>query len=191
MQRAALTMLQEIENLDTLTGLEELWLGKNKITEIKGLNALSNLKILSIQSNRLTAITGLEKLANLEELHISHNLISKLSGLEHNTNLRVIDISSNPIEHLEGLTHLKHLEELWASNTKLSSFQEVERELRDKEELQTVYFEGTPLQRENMVLYRNKIRLALPQIKQIDASESLSIFFFNCLLIAHIAYVKA
>lgn len=26
---------QEIENLDTLTALEELWLGKNKITEMK------------------------------------------------------------------------------------------------------------------------------------------------------------
>lgn len=30
-----LTEVQEIENLDTLTGLEELWLGKNKITELK------------------------------------------------------------------------------------------------------------------------------------------------------------
>lgn len=26
---------QEIENLETLTALEELWLGKNKITEMK------------------------------------------------------------------------------------------------------------------------------------------------------------
>ena len=28
-------MVQEIENLETLTGLEELFLGNNKITEIK------------------------------------------------------------------------------------------------------------------------------------------------------------
>jgi Leucine-rich repeat (LRR) protein len=28
-------ILQDIENLDDLTALEELWLGKNKITEIK------------------------------------------------------------------------------------------------------------------------------------------------------------
>jgi len=27
--------MQDIENLETLTGLEELWLGKNKIIEIK------------------------------------------------------------------------------------------------------------------------------------------------------------
>jgi protein phosphatase 1 regulatory subunit 7 len=30
-----LTMWQEIENIDHLTALEELWLGKNKITELK------------------------------------------------------------------------------------------------------------------------------------------------------------
>lgn len=30
-----LTSGQEIENLDTLTNLEELWLGKNKIVEIQ------------------------------------------------------------------------------------------------------------------------------------------------------------
>ncbi len=28
-------LLQEIENLDTLKGLEQLWLGQNKITELK------------------------------------------------------------------------------------------------------------------------------------------------------------
>ncbi|KAF2107118.1 hypothetical protein BDV96DRAFT_589723 [Lophiotrema nucula] len=162
--------VRSIENLETLTGLEELWLGKNKITEIKGLDTLSNLKILSIQSNRLTAITGLEKLANLEELHISHNALTEISGLDSNRKLRVIDVSANPIEHLTGLSQLKHLEELWASNCKLGSFAEVEKELRDKEELQTVYFEGNPLQTNQRALYRNKVKLALPQIVQIDAT---------------------
>ncbi|KAF2875230.1 hypothetical protein BDV95DRAFT_564617 [Massariosphaeria phaeospora] len=162
--------VRSIENLETLTCLEELWLGKNKITEIKGLDTLTNLKILSIQSNRLTAITGLSNLSNLEELHISHNLLKDLSGLEGNTNLRVIDISSNPIEHLSGLQNQKHLEELWASYCKLSSIDEIEKELRHKEELQTVYFEGNPLQLAQRALYRNKVKLALPQIVQIDAT---------------------
>ncbi|KAH8704587.1 hypothetical protein GQ44DRAFT_511517 [Phaeosphaeriaceae sp. PMI808] len=162
--------VREISGLETLTGLEELWLGKNKITEVKGLNTLTNLKILSIQSNRLRSITGLESLINLEELHISHNLLTEISGLEKNISLRVIDISANPIEHLTGLDGLTHLTEFWASNCKISSFQEVEKELRDKEELETVYFEGNPLQRNQPALYRNKVRLALPQIVQIDAT---------------------
>lgn len=168
-----LTARQEIHNLETLTGLEQLWLGKNKITELKGLDTLSNLKILSIQSNRLTSLAGLSKLQNLEELYVSHNAIREIaeSDLQENTNLRVIDISSNPIEHLTGLKTLKHLQEFWASNCQLSDFNEVEKQLKDKQELETVYFEGNPLQRSQPVLYRNKVRLALPQIRQIDASE--------------------
>ncbi|GIK02361.1 hypothetical protein Aspvir_006410 [Aspergillus viridinutans] len=162
--------IREIENLDTLTSLEELWLGKNKITEMKNLDALSNLRIISIQSNRLTSITGLSSLKNLEELYLSHNAVTDLSGLESNTSLRVLDFSNNQVSKLEHISHLKNLEELWASNNELSSFEEVERELKDKEKLQTVYFEGNPLQTKGPAVYRNKVRLALPQIMQIDAT---------------------
>ena len=155
-----------------MTGLEQLWLGKNKITELKGLDTLTNLKILSIQSNRLTSLAGLSKLKNLEELYVSHNAIKEIdeSDLKENTNLTVVDISSNPIQHLTGLETLEHLQEFWASNCQLSDFNEVERQLKDKKELETVYFEGNPLQKAQPVLYRNKVRLALPQIKQIDAT---------------------
>ncbi|KAL1605119.1 protein phosphatase regulatory subunit Sds22 [Paraconiothyrium brasiliense] len=163
--------IREIQNLETLTGLEQLWLGKNKITELKGLDTLTNLKILSIQSNRLTSLAGLSKLQNLEELYVSHNAISEIAHLEENSNLHVFDISSNPIQHLKGLENLKHLQEFWASNCQLGDFNEVEKQLKDKEELETVYFEGNPLQKSQPVLYRNKVRLALPQIRQIDASK--------------------
>ncbi|PWY82860.1 NIF-domain-containing protein [Aspergillus heteromorphus CBS 117.55] len=162
--------IKEIENLDTLEALQELWLGKNKISELKNLDALSNLRILSIQSNRLTKISGLSKLKNLEELYVSHNAITDLAGLEENTSLRVLDFSNNQVSKLEHLSHLKQLEELWASNNQLANFDEVERELRDKENLQTVYFEGNPLQLRAPALYRNKVRLAIPHIMQVDAT---------------------
>jgi protein phosphatase 1 regulatory subunit 7 len=96
--------------------------------------------------------------------------LTSISGLSSNTSLRVIDISANPIDHLTGLETLAKLEELWASWCKLDSFEEVEKQLGDKEELETVYFEGNPLQIKNQVLYRNKVRLALPRVKQIDAT---------------------
>jgi protein phosphatase 1 regulatory subunit 7 len=135
---------------------------------------LTNLKILSIQSNRLTSISDLSALTSLEELHISHNAITSLDGIQNNSTLRVIDISANPITKLEGLEKLKNLEEFWASYCKFDSFDDVETQLKDKDELQTVYFEGTPLQLRQPALYRNKVKLALPRIKQIDASKSLS-----------------
>lgn len=162
--------IREIENIDHLTALEELWLGKNKITELKNLSTLTNLKILSIQSNRLTKIEGLENLTSLEEFYISHNALTEISGLENNKNLRVLDISNNQISKLENLSHLPHIEELWASNNKFSSFEEVEKELSGMEDLVTVYFEGNPLQREAATTYRNKVKLALPRVKQIDAT---------------------
>lgn len=142
---------------------------------IQNIDALTNLKIISLPSNRLTSISGLSNLPNLEELYVSHNAITAISGLENNTNLRVLDISNNQISKLENLAHLSHLEEFWASNNQFASFDEVERELRDKEELKTVYFEGNPLQTKSPALYRNKVRLALPQIQQIDASK----FYFS------------
>ncbi|CAI6337298.1 unnamed protein product [Periconia digitata] len=162
--------IREIQNLDTLTGLEQLWLGKNKITELKGLSNLTNLKILSIQSNRLTSMSGISGLTSLEELYVSHNAITDTTGLENNANLQIIDISSNPIEHLTNIKHLSKLEEFWASNCKLGSFEEIEQELGPLKELQTVYFEGNPLQRRQPALYRNKVKLAVPHVKQIDAT---------------------
>jgi protein phosphatase 1 regulatory subunit 7 len=152
------------------------------------------LKILSIQSNRLTRLEGLDSLLNLQEVYVSHNALTEISGLDNNvvypihapflflfphetnscrtqTSLHVLDISNNQISNLVNIAHLKNLEELWASNNKLSSFEEVERELRDKEGLNTVYFEGNPLQLSNRVTYRNKMRLTLPQVMQIDASK--------------------
>ncbi|KAI4196427.1 MAG: hypothetical protein LQ350_006572 [Teloschistes chrysophthalmus] len=166
----AANRIREIENLEGLKSLEELWLGKNKITELKNVSSLSNLKILSIQSNRLPAITGLSSLANLEELYISHNALTSITGLEHNPKLRVLDISNNRISQLTNLKHLEALEELWASSNSLSSFEEIEKELGGMRGLDTVYFEHNPLQTKNPALYRNKVRLALPQVKQIDAT---------------------
>ena len=144
--------------------------GCSLLIQRQNISHLSNLKILSIQSNRLPKMSGLSALGNLEELYISHNALTEISGLENNTNLRVLDISNNQITHLTNLKNQKHLEELWASSNLIMSFEEVEGELADKKELNTVYFEMNPLQLKNPALYRNKVRLALPQVQQIDAS---------------------
>ncbi|KAJ9616811.1 protein phosphatase regulatory subunit Sds22 [Cladophialophora chaetospira] len=168
----AANRLREIENLDSLTQLKELWLGKNKITEITNLSPLTNLRLLDLKSNRLTSLSGLSTLTNLEELYVSHNAISSITAdsLATNKKLRVLDISNNKISHLENISHLTELEELWASSNQLADFREVERELKDKENLETVYFEMNPLQLAGPAVYRNKVRLAVPQVKQIDAT---------------------
>ncbi|KAK9366807.1 hypothetical protein V1509DRAFT_628580 [Lipomyces kononenkoae] len=163
--------LRELENLDGLTGLTQLWVGKNKITRLQNLGGLKNLKILSIQANRIVKLENLEELEALEELYISHNGIERIEGLDRNKNLRILDISNNGIQHLENLKHLGNLEELWASYNKLESFEEIEEQLKGILTLETVYFEGNPLQLKDPTTYRNKVRLHLgPGLQQIDAT---------------------
>ncbi|KAK0376468.1 protein phosphatase 1 regulatory subunit SDS22 [Colletotrichum limetticola] len=163
--------IRVLQNLDSLKKLEELWVAKNKITELTGLGGLSNLRLLSIQSNRIRDLAPLAEVPGLEELYISHNALTSLAGIEKSEKLRVLDISNNAVASVKGLAPLKNLEELWASYNQIGDFNEVEKELKDKEHLTTVYFEGNPLQLRGPAVYRNKVRLALPQLSQIDASE--------------------
>ncbi|KAK0748002.1 hypothetical protein B0T21DRAFT_406557 [Apiosordaria backusii] len=162
--------IREITNISHLTALEELWVAKNKITTLNGLSGLSSLRLLSIQSNRIRDLSPLKEIPHLEELYISHNALESLSGIENNTALRILEISNNQIKSLKGLGPLKDLEELWASYNQIGDINEVERELGDKQGLTTVYFEGNPLQLRGPAVYRNKVRLALPQVRQIDAT---------------------
>lgn len=171
MLELAANRIRELEGLDALTNLRELWLGKNKITEIRNISHLKQLRLLDIKNNRLTKIDGLDQLPGLEELYISHNALEEIGdGLRENKKLRVLDVSSNRITHITGLDGLSELEEFWASGNEIGDFREVERQLGDKKALETVYFEHNPLQSAAPALYRNKIRLALPQVKQIDAT---------------------
>lgn len=154
-----------------MPSIEQLWLGKNRIPKFQNLDSLVNLRVLSIQSNRITKFEGLDKLVNLEELYVSHNGIEKIENLENNTKLTVLDVTSNRLEKLENLSHLKNLTDFWCSYNKISSFDEVHRELGNLPELDTVYFEGNPLQTSNPTAYRRKLRLNLGEsITKIDAT---------------------
>lgn len=136
------------------------------------MGGLKNLKSLSIQSNRLTKIEGLEELHNLEEIYMSHNAIAKIEGFEHNLKLNTIDIANNLISRIENLSHLPNLEEFWANNNQFDNdcYDQIEKELGTIKTLETVYLEGNPMQLKNRATYRNKIKLSLPNIKQIDAT---------------------
>ncbi|WWC62657.1 uncharacterized protein I303_105254 [Kwoniella dejecticola CBS 10117] len=162
--------IRTIENLDALVKLEELWLGKNKIRALENLSTFASLRILSLQSNRITKIENLEGLTSLEELYLSHNGLTKIEGLEKNTKLKTLDIGNNMIEEIEGVSHLSELEEFWASYNQIPNLQALDSQLAPLKNLETVYLEGNPCQKNDMAGYRRKIILALPQIKQIDAT---------------------
>ena len=59
---------------------------------------------------------------------------------------------------------------LQISHNQLSDLQEIERELKSVSTLETIYLEGNPCQAKEGAHYRRKVILALPQIKQLDAT---------------------
>ncbi|KAM5538539.1 hypothetical protein V8D89_007872 [Ganoderma adspersum] len=162
--------LRKLEGLEGLVNLEELWVGKNKITKLENLGAVKKLRILSIQSNRITKIEGLESLENLEEFYISHNGVQRIEGLENNVKLRTIDLGNNFVERLEGVSHLTKLEELWINDNKIATLQDIEPQLKHIETLETIYLERNPVQASEGAAYRRKLILLLPQIQQLDAT---------------------
>lgn len=164
--------IEEInEGLHQLTSLTQLWLGKNRIHKLQNLSSLTNLRVLSIQSNRITKIEGLEMLVNLEELYLSHNGIAKIENLDNNKNLQVLDMTSNKLTSLDNMSHLTKLTDFWCSYNQISDFEQIRRELGKLPELDTVYFEGNTIQRENPTAYRRKLRLNLgPSLTKIDAT---------------------
>lgn len=162
--------IRSIEGLEGLVNLEELWLGKNKITKLQGFETLKSLRVLSIQSNRITKLENLEELTNLEELYISHNGLETIEGLGKNVKLRTLDVSGNTVRAVAGISHLTELEEFWASDNQVATLNDLERELGGTKTLSTIYLERNPCERDDPTGYRRKIMLALPQVQQIDAT---------------------
>jgi len=55
----------------------------------------------------------------------------------------------------------------------------LDKELGSISSLTTIYLEGNPCQVNNMSTYRRKVMLALPQLKQIDATW---VYNYTCLM---------
>lgn len=84
----------------------------------------------------------------------------------------MLDVSGNKITRIEGLQGLNQLEEFWANDNLIDTFQGLEEHLGPKNcpKLETIYLEGNPVQKTEGAAYRRKIILNCPQISQIDAT---------------------
>ncbi|MCQ9328821.1 leucine-rich repeat domain-containing protein [Pelistega suis] len=118
-----------LDELSTLTNLEELNLSNNLLSDgnmeyFESLTKLTALKKLDLSNNRFDAESGatvlgkIAQLSNLEELDFNGNRLSDcdLSALSKLTNLRKLDLGYNDLESFAGcldkLAHLRNLEKL-------------------------------------------------------------------------------
>jgi len=115
--------ISEIQGLDKLSNLHELYLSGNQITEIKGLDALVNLKKLYLIGNQITEIKGLESLTELQLLYLKRNEITKIKELKELKNLKILNLGQNQISKIEGLHDLTSLQELFLNKNQITDIQ--------------------------------------------------------------------
>ncbi|KAF5195892.1 phosphatase 1 regulatory subunit [Thalictrum thalictroides] len=159
--------LRIMENMQTLTNLQELWLGRNRIRTVN-LCGLKCIRKMSLQSNRLTSMTGFQDCVALEELYLSHNGISKMEGLSTLVNLRVLDVSSNKLTAVEGIENLTSLEDLWLNDNQIESLDGFDLVVSgSKDKLTTIYLEHNPCAKSSN--YKDTLRQFFPNLEQIDS----------------------
>ena len=79
--------------LDNLINIEELNLGRNKITHIAGLDNLKKLKKLNLQDNQISKIEYVNHLSNLEELILMNNNIRTIENIGYLLNLKKLTLT--------------------------------------------------------------------------------------------------
>lgn len=115
-----ITSIREIEGLEKLTNLNELYLSGNKISDIQELEHLTKLKVLDLSSNNITQMQYLDTLSNLNQLYLNNNEISNINGLDNLIKLDFLHLDSNNIAKIEGLNYNKNLHTLYLSHNHIT-----------------------------------------------------------------------
>ncbi|KAK3205378.1 hypothetical protein Dsin_019424 [Dipteronia sinensis] len=140
--------LQVMENLQNLSYLQELWLGRNRIKAVD-LCGFKCIKKISLQSNRLTSKKGFEDCVALAELYFSHNGISKMEGLSTFVNLKVLDVSSNKLTSVDDIQSLPRLEDLWLNDNQIESLESIAEAVAGSRETQEKSLQNLRTMRQN------------------------------------------
>ncbi|XP_055846209.1 DEP domain-containing protein DDB_G0279099 [Episyrphus balteatus] len=121
--------IEKISNLDGLTNLTVLLLGKNRISDMTGLASLKNtLRVLDLHGNRIISIGNkINCLQELKSLNLAGNQIRQINqndfmGL---MNLRELNLKRNKIKRVNGFNHLTSLERLWLCHNDLHKVEDM------------------------------------------------------------------
>jgi internalin A len=104
--------LKNIDFLQHLPNLKELYFGDNQVSDISVLLHLLNLTNLDFWGNQVSDISVLKHLPNLTSLSFSGNQVSDISALQHLPNLTSLNFGGNRVSDISVLQHLTSLTSL-------------------------------------------------------------------------------
>uniref|UniRef100_A0A672QY31 Protein phosphatase 1 regulatory subunit 7 n=1 Tax=Sinocyclocheilus grahami TaxID=75366 RepID=A0A672QY31_SINGR len=183
-------LLRKIEGLECLSKIKKLFLLHNKIKSLSLslLNLVLKSRSCVCEMRELMAGGGgylwqsmwilwmrSRSTASVSELSrlVTHTAVpspqcnSEKGPLSNSKKLTTLDIAANRIKKIENISHLTELKEFWMNDNQIENWADLD-ELKNAKGLETVYLERNPLQKDPQ--YRRKIMLALPSVRQIDAT---------------------
>jgi Leucine-rich repeat (LRR) protein len=125
--------IEKIENLESATQLEQLYLNNNQIKEMGVLN-LESLTRLHLEDNEITFVVGLDSCEKLSELYLSNQKLPSYMVLEFDNfsmraiakSLEVLDISGNRVTMLSQFMMLQSLRIFLCENNRVDDITEAE-----------------------------------------------------------------
>lgn len=113
--------------------------------DLEVLSKLTKVKRIKLSTNSIEKMIPLPELSNLETLSMGRNNIKKIEGLDNiGRNLKNLWLSYNQITVLNGLENCAQLEQLYLSNNKIASIDEVAK-LANNSKLNDLLLVGNPL----------------------------------------------
>ncbi len=104
--------ISSVDQLQGLSKLDSLGLDKNRISDISPLSSLTNLTWLSLSDNSISDINGLDALNKLEVLYLDNNIISRINAVSSLNSLYKLDLRSNVVSDLTALSGMYALTNL-------------------------------------------------------------------------------
>ncbi len=98
--------IKDIEVIEDLVRLEELYLNNNDITDLEPLANMLNLVKLELSYNDISDLKYLEDLKNLTVLNLSFNNIVDISSLKNLSSLKELHLEGNKVKNIEVLKKL-------------------------------------------------------------------------------------
>jgi dynein axonemal assembly factor 1 len=156
----------KIENLESFTGVQALWLENNSISTIEGLSHMKELRCLYLHSNAIEHISGLDDAHQLATLNLARNSISRIENLSHLSQLSTLILAGNKISEYQELSSLQQLSTLDLSRNQIAS-DDIIQVLSTLPNLRCLYLKGNPFVR-NTKNYRRMVISACKSLQFLD-----------------------